>query len=120
MDMDKLIDKQRLLMKLAPHTLDELSVKRLVAGKGLMEEVHEYLNAVGTKPWRPIPLSEEAQLEEITDVLFFYLELIAMSGFTFGQIEKEYHRKWDINVKRYTDGRKGDWEWDKRSTKKEL
>ena len=120
MDINKLIDKQALLMKLAPHDVSVLNVERLVAGKGLTEEVHEYLNAVGVKPWRPNPLSEKDQLEELTDILFFYLELIVLSGFSFAQIEKEYYRKWDINIERYRKGEKGDYSWDTRATKTEL
>ena len=101
-------------MEKVPHKISELTARRMVAGLGLIEETLEYLNSTGHKPWRPNPLSEADQLEEITDILFFYLELIAMSGFTWGQIEAEYDIKYKINLERYRRAKNNDYRWDKR------
>jgi len=118
--MDILLARQRQLMAYVPHEVSIVNLHRLVAGKGLIEEVLEYLNSTGTKPWRPEPLPEQSQLEELTDILFFFLELIEMSGFTLDQIETEYHRKWSVNMSRYEQGKAGNYNWDDRQTKKEL
>lgn len=113
--MKHLIAKQKQLMEQVPHGVSELTARRMVAGLGLIEEVIEYLNSTGHKPWRPIPLSEGDQLEELTDQLFFFLEEVILSGFTWGQIEAEYDRKFLVNLERYERAKKGDYEWDKRS-----
>ncbi len=113
-DLEGLLDLQKQLMAKVPHSISEVTARRMVSGLGLIEETLEYLNSTGHKPWRPMPQSEEAQLEEITDMLFFYLELIAMSGFTVDQIGKEYIRKHAVNLERYKRGKKGDYGWDDR------
>lgn len=113
--MEHLIAKQKQLMEQVPHGVSELTARRMVAGLGVIEETLEYLNSTGHKPWRPIPLSEADQLEEITDILFFYMELVVMSKFTWGQIETEYNRKFLVNLERYERALKGDYDWDKRS-----
>ncbi len=118
--IEALLYSQNQLMFKVPHEVSEVNVLRLTAAKGLIEEVLEYLNSVGTKPWRPNPLPEEQQLEEITDPLFFYLELILLSGFKWKQIVGQYNKKWKINMARYESGAKGDYSWDDRATKKEL
>ncbi len=120
MRLEKLLDMQKELMGKVPHDVSPLVARRMVSGLGVIEETLEYLNSTGHKPWRPNPLPENCQLEEITDILFFYLELVAMSGFTVDQIEEEYIRKHAVNLKRYEDGKKGDYGWDDRQTKKEL
>jgi len=120
MRLENLLDKQKELMVKVPHDVSKLTSRRMVSGLGIIEETLEYLNSTGHKPWRPNPLPEKCQLEEITDILFFYLELIAMSGFTVGQIEEEYTRKHAVNLKRYEDGKNNDYSWDDRETKKEL
>lgn len=112
--MEHLITKQKQLMDKVPHEVSELTARRMVAGLGVIEETLEYLNSTGHKPWRPIPLDEGDQLEELTDILFFYLELIVMSGFTWGQIEAEYDRKFLVNLDRYERAKKGDYGWDRR------
>lgn len=113
--MEHLIAKQKKLMEQVPHGVSELTARRMVAGLGIIEETIEYLNSTGHKPWRPVPLSEGDQLEEITDILFFYMELVVMSSFTWGQIEAEYDRKFAVNLERYEKALKGDYTWDKRA-----
>ena len=115
--MENLIEKQKALMEYVPHDISELTARRMVSGLGIIEETLEYLNSTGHKPWRPNPLSKDDQLEELTDVLFFYLELIVMSGFSWEEVESEYSRKHAVNLKRYEDAKKGDFTWDKRSEK---
>ena len=119
-EMDKMLEMQFELMTKVPHNLPPEKVVQLVTGKGIIEETLEYLNSIGSKPWRPNPLSREAQLEEITDILFFYLELIHQSGFSWDDIVIEYARKHAINLKRYSDGAKGDYSWDDKGEKEEL
>jgi len=119
-EMDKLLEMQRLLMEKVPHLIRDDKVAQMTAGLGVIEETLEYLNSIGRKPWRPYPQPIEQQLEEITDILFFYLELVLQSGFSWNDIVIEYARKHAINLKRYEDGAKGDFSWDRRMEKKEL
>ena len=95
--------------------VDTRSTRTLVSALGVIEETIEYLNTlVKVKPDRL------DQLEEITDMLFFYLEMVAMSGFSWEQVEAEYVRKHAVNLKRYEDAKKGDYGWDDRAEKEEL
>lgn len=91
---------------------DTIISRRLVSVYGIIEEAAEYKDSLAN--------SAEDQLEELTDILFFYLELVAMSGFTLEQIGQEYERKWHVNIDRYKKGKAGDWGWDKRAEKKGL
>jgi len=115
--VEHLIAKQKQLMERVPHGISELTARRMVAGLGIIEETLEYLNSTGHKPWRPNPLSESEQLEELTDILFFYLEEVVMSGFTWGQIEAMYDIKFKRNLDRYERASKGDYGWDDRDKK---
>lgn len=113
-DMNKLLDMQRELMEKVPHGINELTARRMVAGLGIIEETLEYLNSTGHKPWRPNPLSEDEQLVELTDILFFYLEEIIMSGFAWEQIQARYVLKHAENLERYRRAKEGDYGWDHR------
>jgi len=85
-----------------------LSTSRpMISGFGIIEETLEYMSARKQG-------DRKNQLEEITDILFFYTEQVILSGFTWADIESEYVRKHAINLKRYEDGKKGDYGWDKR------
>lgn len=118
--MQHLIEMQKELMEKVPHTVTVDTTRRMVAGLGVIEETLEYLNATGHKPWRPIPLSREDQLEELTDILFFYLELMVLGGFSWAEVEEEYVRKWKVNLERYRRAKEGDYDWDKRDEKEGL
>lgn len=119
-DMNKLIGMQEQLMAQVPHSITIDTGRRMISGLGIIEETLEYLNSTGHKPWRPNPLSKEDQLEEITDILFFYLEMILLSGFTWEQIKEEYVRKHAENLERYRRAKEGDYGWDKRAEKEGL
>lgn len=110
----ELLEMQKQLMEQVPHEVTVNTVRRMVSGLGLIEETLEYLNSTGHKPWRPHPLSEEDQLEEITDILFFYLELLILSGFSWQQIREEYIRKHAENLERYRRAKQNDYGWDNR------
>jgi len=114
--MKELLDKQKELMSHIPHghIIKDGHQATVVAACGLIEEVMEYLNAIGFKSWRPNPLSREAQLEELTDIHFFLAELDILSGFTWEQITQEYDRKWEVNMERYRKAKEDDYSWDKR------
>jgi len=88
--------------------LTDLARRRMVSAYGIIEESAEFLDSVANK-------NESDQLEELTDMLFFWMEQLIMSGFTWKQIEEEYHRKWTVNMERYRKGREGDYTWDKRA-----
>lgn len=120
--MQYLLEKQKLLMSHIPHghVIKEEHQPRVVAGMGIIEEVLEYLNAIGFKSWRPDPLTLDDQLEELTDILFFYLELVLLSGFSWGHVVRRYDRKWEENMERYRRAKEGDYGWDKRAEKKSL
>jgi len=85
----------------------DLRSRRLISALGVIEESLEYLNAVDAD-------TRAEQLEEVTDILFFYLELLVLGGFSWAEIEEEYVRKHAVNLKRYEDAAKGDYRWDKR------
>jgi len=88
--------------------VDEGLSRKVISAFGIIEESLEYINAV-------VQDDELNKLEELTDQLFFYLEQVAMSGFTLQQIEAEYKRKWQVNMKRYENAKKGDYSWDERN-----
>jgi len=119
-NMEVILRMQADLEARVPHRIKAPVVHQMTTGLGLIEETLEYLNSIGRKPWRPYPQPLEEQLEELTDILFYYAALILQSGFTWGEIVDEYERKHAINLKRYRDGAKGDYSWDKRSEKGEL
>jgi len=90
----------------------EIFTRRLIAAFGVIEETLEYLDSYGKK--------EANSLEEITDILFFYLELIILGGFSWQEIEEEYVRKHAVNLERYRRAKEGDYGWNKRGEKEEL
>lgn len=114
--MEHLINKQKQLMEKVPHghVIKSEHQGLVVAACGVIEETMEFLNAIGFKSWRPNPLPKENQLEELTDILFFYLELIILSGFSWDEVRAEYDRKHAINLDRYVRAKAGDYTWDKR------
>ena len=87
--------------------VDEPMARKIISSLGTIEETVEYLEAVGVE-------SRKAQLEEITDILFFYLEQVILGGFAWSEIEQEYIRKHSINLERYKRAKKNDYTWDKR------
>ncbi len=87
--------------------------RKLISGFGVIEETLEYLEASQTD-------DRAHQLEEITDIFFFYLEQVILSGFTWQQIEEEYVRKHAENLERYRKAKEGDYSWDKRAEKEGL
>jgi len=119
---EELLEMQKELMSKIPHghMIKSEHQANVVASLGLIEETMEYLNAIGFKTWRPNPLPEEDQLEEITDVLFFYLEMVISSGFSWERIVQQYHKKHAINMQRYKDAAAGNYEWDRRRERKGL
>lgn len=122
MDLGKLLSMQKDLLNYIPHGHAVAAPHQpiVIAAIGIIEETLEFLNAIGFKTWRPNPLPKEAQLEELTDILFFYLELIHFSGFTLDQLDREYQRKWEVNMERYRKAKAGDWSWDNRGKKEGL
>ena len=120
-EMDKLLEMQKVIMEAVPGgDTPEPMAHQITCGLGIIEETLEYLNSIGRKPWRPTPLPPDKQLEELADILHFYLELILRSPFDWNDIVIEYARKHAINLKRYEDGVKGDYSWDDKGTKGEL
>jgi len=91
-----------------PPTVDVIYTRQLVSALGVIEETVEYINSLSDGSTR------EHKLEELTDVLFFYMEQMILGEFTWQEVEEAYHRKHAINLKRYEDAKKGDYNWDKR------
>ena len=81
--------------------------RQLVSVFGIIEESIEYLNTIGKK-------TRQESLEEITDILFFYLELVLLGGFSLEEIEDQYVRKHAVNLERYRRAKEGDYGWDDR------
>lgn len=121
-EVDKLIDMQKRLMDHIPHghVIKPEHQGTVIAAMGLIEEALEYLNSIGFKSWRPVPLPREEQLEELTDQLFFFLEEVVFSGFSWKEVEEEYARKWNVNMERYRKAKEGDFSWDERGKKEGL
>ncbi len=95
----------------APPFVDEPTSptsRQLISALGIIEESTEYVNSLDKKD------TDAHRIEELTDQLFFWLEQVLMSGFTWEQIEAEYHRKWQVNIARYESAQKNDYSWDKR------
>jgi len=118
--IEDLLEMQRDLLKHVPYRISDKIVSQITTGVGIIEETLEYLNSIGRKPWRPIALPLESQKEELVDILFYYLELILLSGFSWEEVVEEYKRKHAINLERYRKGKDGDYSWDDRATKEEL
>lgn len=81
--------------------------RQVISYFGIVEEATEYMNSMKDS-------TEAEQLEELTDILFFYLELMALGGRSWAEIEEEYIRKWNVNMDRYKRAKGGDYSWDKR------
>ena len=119
--MEEVITMQRELEDVVPggQPTEEM-YHQVTCGLGIIEETLEYLNALGRKPWRPIPLSDDQQLEELCDILHFFAATIIRSKFSWYQIVKRYESKHQENLDRWERGKEGDYSWDKRSEKEEL
>lgn len=87
--------------------------RQLISGFGIIEESIEYLESV----WNGRDDNRPHRLEELTDILFFFLEQMILGEFTWEEVEAEYNRKWQVNINRYEAAEKGDFSWDKRSDK---
>jgi len=87
----------------------DLYSRQLISAFGIIEETVEYINSIAGKDDRA------HRLEEVVDILFFYLEQLVLAGFTWEEVKREYHRKWKVNMERYRCAEKGIWDWDKRS-----
>ena len=121
LSIDELFHMQQKIMDHVPGgDIPEAMAHQITCGLGVIEETLEYLNSIGRKPWRPNPLPLDKQLEELADLLHFFLELILRSGFTWEQLTEAYTKKHAINLKRYEDGKEGDYTWDDRGEKGEL
>jgi phosphoribosyl-ATP pyrophosphohydrolase len=118
--LDEWESMQHALMKKVPHDVRPELERIRTSVFGIIEEALEYLNSLGHKPWRPNPQPRNEQLEELTDMFFFILELKAQSGFSWDEIIDEYIRKHAVNLKRYEDAKSGDFKWDNRSEKRAL
>lgn len=105
--VDRLSGMHRGALHVGPLVTTEES-RRLVSALGVIEETLEYLEVTEQPPDR------QKQLEEITDVLFFYLELVVLGEFSWAEIEKEYVRKHAVNLDRYRRAKKGNYSWNHR------
>jgi len=113
-NIQELFLMQSQLMEKVPSGIPESVQEQVTCGLGIIEETMEYLNSIGRKPWRPIRLPREKQLEELVDILHFFLELILRSGFEWEQLVEGYKEKHAENLERYRKGAEGDFSWDHR------
>ena len=121
MEMHELLTKQGEILDNVPPA--EVSFKKdniKTAAWGIIEETLEYLNTIGYKSWRNQPLSRNDQLEELTDILFYFLELVVLSPFTWDEITEQYLKKHEEVMERFAAVERGDFSWDKRFTEKGL
>lgn len=120
-NIEELFALQKQIMEKVPGgDCPEEMFHKITCGLGVIEETLEYLNSIGRKPWRPQPLAPIKQLEEIVDILHFFLELILRSRFTWEEIVFNYRIKHQENLERYEKGARGDYSWDDKGTKGEL
>lgn len=120
-EMDELFHMQGEIMEKVPDPKWDLEMMhKITCALGTMEEALEYINSIGRKPWRPEPLPPDRQLEELCDILHFFIEQIIRSGFTWGQVVGRYKLKHVENLQRYEKGKAGDYSWDRRGEKREL
>jgi len=113
--MDELLDRVTLLNSLKDFGFSEGTLegrgehfnRQMVSTFGIIEESIEYFNAV-------VEGEESSKLEELTDIVFFFLEQVILSGFTIEQIINQYHKKWKVNMARYDAAKAGDYRWDDR------
>ena len=112
--------QKEIMEKVPGGDIPEDMAHRITCGLGIIEETLEYLNSIGRKPWRPQPLSPDKRIEELCDILHFFLELILRSGFTWEQLVNRYKEKYRENLQRYEKGARGDFSWNNRAEKGEL
>jgi len=119
--IQELFELQKIIMERVPGgDTPEAMAHQITCGLGIIEETMEYLNSIGRKPWRPQPLPPDQQLEEIVDILHFFLELILRSSFAWPQVVERYKLKHQENLQRYEKAKAGDYSWDRRGEKREL
>jgi len=119
--IEELFELQKEIIEKVPGgDTPELMAHQITCGLGVIEETLEYLNSIGRKPWRPIPLPPEQQVMELVDILHFFLELILRSPFSWEDIVVAYKKKHQENLQRYEKASRGDFSWDKRGEKEEL
>jgi phosphoribosyl-ATP pyrophosphohydrolase len=108
--------------------VDTVQSRRLVSMLGIIEEAIELNNATtafdiqnnisstctGEDPDVVAKLREHV-IEEQADILFYFLELMILNNISAQELIDMYHKKHAINLKRYADGKKNDYSWDKRS-----
>lgn len=80
---------------------------------GVIEEALEFYHSYKNN-------EEDNQLIELTDIIFFYAELMLNKGYTWDQIKSTYDKKWAENMSRYEKAEHGDYSWDKRQGGKTL
>lgn len=69
-------------------------------------EMAEVIQELNWKPWKKTQkkVASGKVLEELVDVLFFYLELCIVLGFSHRDIFEAYKRKLEVNNKRIDTG----------------
>lgn len=70
------------------------------------DELHEVLHEHNWKPWKKT--KKEVNLrnihEELTDVMFFLLEMMIVSGMDAETLYANYFEKFQVNIKRAEEG----------------
>jgi hypothetical protein len=105
--LDELLTKQRELMRVlgvdepTDFITSPLYKDVLIMMGGEVQEALEPL-CLSTKPWKVRPMAElrEHAVEELIDVLFFWLEAANLVGLTSDQIKQRYDEKWSRNLQR--------------------
>lgn len=97
---------------------DDVNTRILTSTFGAIEESIEFYNTQ-LDLCKPQNIDEYQknkahQVEELTDELFYFLERMIMTDINWDMVINEYHRKWEVNMKRYADSKKGDTSWDLR------
>jgi phosphoribosyl-ATP pyrophosphohydrolase len=84
----------------------------MISTLGIIEEALEFYQEMDI-----VQPDMEKALEEITDILFFYMVSMIGANITWEQIIERYQTKWKENMGRYRKLEAGDTSWDKRSEK---
>lgn len=108
--LDKQEDLQIILTGHSPVLLDTEekidAIKEMTLA--LEDELHEALVGVGWKSWATSRhIDQNIVHGELTDVLFFFLNLCLLTGLDGDELIRRYDAKWQKNVKRHREGYDG-------------
>lgn len=80
MNIDKMIESQKLLIANVEHSVDEDNFERMKIVLNIIENAILYINSTGRKPWRATPLAKLHQKNFMKQLDNSYTNLVKMYG----------------------------------------